>query len=419
MADSGLAAAGRPDQRKGRAGGNVHRDIGQHRILVAVAEGDMPQRHRARDPADRLRLRQIDLLRHIHDFHIPLKARNAALELLHETDERVDGIEKQADRHHKSGIVGKGNAAPVQKQTACNEDDHIENIGNKGRRGMKLAHRAVGIAACLAEILVALLKFFDLQVGVRERLCHADAGNAALQRGVDLGDGLTAFLKRAAHLIARQRRNHHQKRHTGKHDERQSDMDAQKIRKRDNDGDGAGNRHLRPVVRQLAYIGQIIREPRHDFARFVRVEKGKRQPLQVCKQITAHLRLHPHAHHVPLILDEEIEQHPHKVNEQQAQPIDHHKSIAPVRDKIAEHQARDDGIENAHERHGERRRHVHGEKPFVRAIIGKKPFEHVITYITFIIYISLYIVQLSYRTAKKIARKKAPKGFFQRLSAIS
>ena len=83
--------------------------------------------------------------------------------------------------------------------------------------------------------------------------------------------------------------------------------------------------------------------------------------------------------------DEEIEQHPHKVNEQQAQPIDHHEPIAPVRDKIAEHQARDDGIENAHERHGERRRHVHGEKPFVRAIIGKKPFEHVITYITFII----------------------------------
>ena len=162
-------------------------------------------------------------------------------------------------------------------------------------------------------------------------------------------------------------------------------MDAQKIDKRDHDGDGAGDRHFRSVVCQLADIGEVVCETRHDLARFMCVKKGKRQPLQMGKQIAAHLCLHPHAHHMSLILDEKIEQHPHKVDEQQTQPIDHHEPIPPVRNEITEHQPRDNGIENAHQRHGKRCRHVHGEKPLVRTVIRKKPFEHIITYIILII----------------------------------
>ena len=66
-------------------------------------------------------------------------------------------------------------------------------------------------------------------------------------------------------------------------------------------------------MRQLADLEEVVGHAGHDRAGFVVVEKGEGQPFEMGEQLPTHLRLHIGPHHVPLILHEIAQQHPHEV----------------------------------------------------------------------------------------------------------
>ena len=69
----------------------------------------------------------------VHDLQETFKSRRTVLELLHEVDERSDRVDEQADGNDECGIVTKGDLVIVQEQTAADQNDNVENIGNESR----------------------------------------------------------------------------------------------------------------------------------------------------------------------------------------------------------------------------------------------------------------------------------------------
>ena len=73
------------------------------------------------------------------------------------------------------------------------------------------------------------------------------------------------------------------------------------------------------------------------------------------EHLAAHLRLHPHAHHMPLELYEVPQQHAQDVQPQQRQPEQHDQAVLPVRDQVAQHMARHDRVHDTDQRNEQRR----------------------------------------------------------------
>ena len=282
----------------------------------------------------RPRVRRVLFGRFVHNLQKAFKTRDAVLELLHKIDERRDRRQKEIDGHQKCRIIAEVDLSLIEEQSARNQDDDIENICYKGRRGMELPHRLVGFAARFHEFAVAHLEFFHFFVGIGERLGHADAGNAALQGGVDLCDGHAALEEGAVHLFAQRQRYRRQQRYARKDDERESHMDRTQIHERKQDRDRADEHIFRPMVCQFADVHEVVGHTAHELARFVRVEKAVRQRFQVPEHVAAHLRLHPHTHHVPFVLDEIVEQHAQRVDAEQHRAEHHDPPVILVRDQV-------------------------------------------------------------------------------------
>ena len=358
MADGRLAAAGRADQSEGLAGLDLHVDVLQDVMLAVVGERHVVEFDFALQPRHVLRAVAIHFRLHIKHFHKPFEACHAALILLHEADQRVHGTEKQVDGDDERRIVRERDLSVVQEETARDQNDDVENVRDERRARMELAHGLVGVTACLLEQRVAVFELLRLLLGVREGLRHADARYGSLQRGVDDGRRLAAPRERAAHPRPHVIRDYNQKRHHHEHDDRQHDVDMQEIRERHDDRYRRDDQIFRTMMRKLRDVKQIRRHSGHDLARFMLVEERKWQLLQMREQIAAHGRLHLRAHHVAFILDEEIQPHPHEIDDQQCQTVDDDHAILAVGDQVVQHRARHDGIDDAGERHQKRRPHV-------------------------------------------------------------
>ena len=109
-----------------------------------------------------------------------------------------------------------------------------------------------------------------------------------------LGKGL-------AHLLALEYRKDNHYRQRGENNEGQWQVNGRHYHK------GADQQHNRnkdilgAVMSQLRNIHQVIYDSRHYRSGLVVVEIGEGQGLQVRKDIPAHIRLHFHAHDVPVI----------------------------------------------------------------------------------------------------------------------
>ena len=246
---------------------------------------------------------------------------------------------------------------------------------------MELRHGMIGVLAGGDELLVALLELLGLLGRVGERLGDADTGDGALQRGVDPGDGLAAAHEGVAHAAAQAERHEQQQRCAAEYDQRQPDVDGGQVDERRDDADGADDEVLRAVVGQLGDVHQVVGHAGHDLARLVVVIEGIGQLLQVVEHIPPHLRLDVHAHHVALILDEVVQPHLDGVQRQHQQAGQYDELILAVGDQVVEHGAGDDGVEDADDRHQQRRPHVQRKDELMGLVVRHKALEqfHLVT----------------------------------------
>ena len=221
----------------------------------------------------------------------------------------------------------------------------------------------------------AVLELFRFLIGVGERFRHADAGDGTLQRGVDHGDALAALGERLAHLLAEDERHGDQYGHAGENDERERDADGAQVDERPDDHDAADEDVLRPMVRQLAHVHEVVGHARHDLAGLVVVEEGVGERLQLVEHVGTHLRLHPHAHYVAVVLHVVAHQHAEDIQRHQRDAVDHQELELPVRDEVIQHAAREDGIHHADDRDDQRGQHIQHEDLPVGLIVGDEALQ--------------------------------------------
>ena len=370
MADGGLSAAAGTDQSQSLALLDLEIDVFEDVAVIAIGVGHVAEFDLTPHAFHVNRALCVLLGLDIHHFYESLKACRTALELLHKADQRVDGIQEDIDGNDESRVVGKGDLAVVKEQTACDQNHHVENIGDKGGGGMELPHCLVCLALCLLDLLVADLKFFGFLCCICKRLGHANARNTAFHRRVDDRRGLAALAERTLHTVAREDRDHDEKRYAGENNEREPEVDRGEVGKRNDDRDAADDDIFGAVVRKLDNVKEIVCQPRHDLSRFVLVIEAEGELFEVVEHIAAHLRLHPHAHHMSLILDKVVEHHAHEIEQKESQTEDDDHAVVAVGDEVVEHGARDHRIDHADQSHGQRGKHIHCKQLFMRLVIA-------------------------------------------------
>ena len=226
----------------------------QNFLGIVVGVGHVPEFDDALDICQILRVRRILFRLRIHDFQKTLEAADTVLELLHEADQSVHGIDEQVHGHDEGRVIAEGNPARVQEQATRDEDEHIEDIRHESGGGVEHGHGPVGPAGSVHELPVALPELLDLPLAVGVGLCHADAGDAALHRGVDGGIALAAVVKGAAHCLAEVQGHHHQNRYAGEDDQGQYRVDHYQVDEGQDDHHGADQQVFRAVVGQFAHL---------------------------------------------------------------------------------------------------------------------------------------------------------------------
>ena len=181
MADGGLTAARGAYQGIGLAFFDLEGEVVQDGHAVLVTVGDVTELDIALHLPDVHGAGSILLRLLVHDLHEALEARDAGLVLLHEVDQGHNGRDEKIDRDHEGRVIPQQDRAVVKEQTARNENDNVEHIGDEGGHGVELSHGLVGLAAGRNEHSVSLLEFLLLLIGVGEGLRNTDTRNAALK----------------------------------------------------------------------------------------------------------------------------------------------------------------------------------------------------------------------------------------------
>ena len=87
------------------------------------------------------------------------------------------------------------------------------------------------------------------------------------------------------------------------------------------------------------------------------------------EEVASHLRLHPDTHNVTLVLNEEVEQHSHEIEQQQGQACKYYKAVLLIGYQVVEHRAYDYRVDDAYQRHEQRGSHIERKDTFMRFII--------------------------------------------------
>ena len=101
------------------------------------------------------------------------------------------------------------------------------------------------------------------------------------------------------------------------------------------------------MVGKLRNIHQVVDDPRHDRTGLVLVKKGEGQLLQPLKHIAAHIRLHPHADDMAVVLDEIVQPRFEDVNPQQHPCPNKQQAQILVGDIVVDDVFGDGGIERS------------------------------------------------------------------------
>ncbi len=149
--------------------------------------------------------------------------------------------------------------------------------------------------------MIALFKFFPLDLLVGKGLDYADACQRILETGIHISDLPAVFHKCLLHpLVLAEGEDEHTE---NQYDEGKGKSPVDQEEKDKGAGDlyHGDEQIFRAVVRKLSDVKQVGHELAHHLTGIVPAVIGERQLFIVVKQLLAHIPLHVGAHHVSLV----------------------------------------------------------------------------------------------------------------------
>ena len=314
LAEGGLAAAGGADDGDGLAGLHMQAHAPQDVQLAVIGEGHILH---IDGTAHILQLHGIGLILEgrlrAHDVHEPVQTGEAVGEHLGEGSQLAHGVDEGGD------VQGEGQKVDVL-QLAAHDEPAAEADDDDVQAAEKQLHGAVEPAHCLVEVPLGGLEqgvggaepgIFDVLVG--KSLGGADAGEAALDLGVNVGSLLLGLPGCLAHAPAHGHNDAQEQGDGQGHDDGQPPLDAEQHDQRTDDGDAGGQQILGAVVGQLRQLEEVRGQPGHHVARPVAVIVVKAQLLHVLEQVGPDIGLHPDAEGMAEIGHDELQKRPDAV----------------------------------------------------------------------------------------------------------
>lgn len=316
LAQGGFSPAGGADQRHRFTGGNVQRDIVQHRLVLPVFEAHVVDIDGTPDLPQFLGIGAV-LQRRLgtHQLHKAVQPRRSAGKRFTGGGKPPDRIDEGGDIQVKGDQVDNRQLALHNERTAHRNHGGGKDAEEEFQYGIKKAHGAVEAVFGIAEAVVGVVEFIQLHALIGKGLGGFHAAQARLEIGIDGGDGALYLPGGIPHGPAAA--PHHQQEngdHDGKH-QRQPPLDGIHDDQRTDDGKGGDEDVLRPVVRQLGDIKKVAGQAAHQLPRAVLVIKIIPQLLHMPEQVPPDIGFHPHAEAVPPVGDD--------IGEHRAQHIHH------------------------------------------------------------------------------------------------
>ena len=311
-----------------------------------------------------------------HDLLKATETRHAVQKLLEKTHQSIDGLEKGGDEQKIGGKIADVDDSLEEKHTARRQHHQIQKIGEQAHTRAEDAHGEILPSPGLFDLAVGLVELGVFVVGGGIGAGYPHAGDGRFHIGIDLAH-LHACLMRGVpqHPSCAESKEQHKGQH------RKDDQGQQQINSRQNDK-RARQHHdgkeeiFRPVVRQFRNLLQIVNHAAHQRAGFVFIEKGKGQPLQQPEHIPSHIGLHPHAHNMAPILDNEVEKRLEQIDPQQHGAPDHDKAKLTVWHIAVDDLPGDNGIDQIAAGHQKGAEHVDGKQLPMGLVIGNKFSDH-------------------------------------------
>ena len=373
MTDGGLPTAGGADQREGFARCNGEVDVVQDGNTALIGKGHVVEADLSSDIRENTGIRGVLNLRFCpHQLDKAVEAGTALSIDFHELDQLADRGDKGGDIEREGQKVDKVKLPAHDQQAAGSDHRHLHDADRGFDSGVEKAHGTIIPDLAGFEGFVGEVEFGILRLLSGEGLRGADAGDAALNGGVDLSrpdlDVLVGLLHPEP-LTDREGDTEGQQ-----NDEYQSqlDVDGQKNDQGTEKRHTAGQDIFRTVMRELHNLEQVAGNTGHQDTGPVAVKEREGQRLHVYKHIAPHIRLHQRSHAVTDNGDQILEPGPQQVGGKKKR---HH---GEERGKLLLGQQRVHGVPGhigegqIYQRHRQRQTHIQRKCAAMRSNVGGK-----------------------------------------------
>ena len=301
VAKGGFATARRPDQRDAFPGFDRQVDVRKHRgRVVRIVEPDLLEPD---VPLDLPQLGRVwcilNVDRRINHFNEPFDPSHAALELLGKLDNAPHRGQQRRDIKQVGDEISGGDLSIGHEQPADHHDRQIHHPVIDAGGAVEPRHIAVLLFFDLEKRLISFVKLFLLQLLIGKGFDHAHAKEAVLDLCVDLACLVAGLFKRPAHPAVEIDGRKQHERDDREDNQGQREAVVREDRKRYHDFQPGDEKFFGAVVGKLGHIEQVACNPRHDLPNLVAIVKGVGQPLEMVKQIAAHVGFDPGSHHMP------------------------------------------------------------------------------------------------------------------------
>ena len=366
LAEGGFAAAGGTHHRQALAGFNVQVDILQHRHTVAIVKADVlvihPAFHSGQLPGAGP---VFDDGLGAHQLQKAGEAGAAVHILLGKLGQPPDGRDKGGHIQREGHQVDVIHLLLHDQQAAHGDHQHLGNAAGEVHAALEQAHGLVILHLGGLEQGVGVVKLIQLLLLVGEGLCSPDAGDAALDGGVDIG-GLFLDLdigRLHSHPLGQgepQAQGQHHRQGQG-----QAPLDGEHHRQGAHNGQGADEDVFRAVMGQLRDLKQVTGDAAHQNAGAVLIIEAAGQVLHMVEHVPPHIRLDQHAHAVAQHGDDVVQPGLHQIgrhhqghhHEKQGEQLPRQQAVHGGAGHIGKHQV--------DHRHQQGAAHIQGEELFM------------------------------------------------------
>ena len=192
------------------------------------------------------------------------------------------------------------------KYSRQNNDSEVHYRVHYFKRRIKLSHIVISLRLAFNKRLISLFKLLFFQFFVGKSLYDSYSAQSIFDLGVNFTHIFAVFMIIFVPLVIERDCQPHHKRNENENTQGHPWLLSEEDYKHSDNLHSADQQRFGTVVRKLGNIEQVGRNPAHEAARLVVVEKRMRKSLKMAEHITPQIALDFHTHNMSVLVDKKL-----------------------------------------------------------------------------------------------------------------